>query len=188
MKSTLNIHWKDWCWGWSSNTLTTWCEEPTHWKRPWCWERWKAGGEGDNRGWDGLVATPTQWTWVWVNSRRWWRTGKPGVLQSMGSQRVRYNWVTQQQGCGEVVGRGRGAEDTFHRPVIRSRSYREPIPPDSELQRCFSVFFSFPLRWVRWWEGHEAECCSSPTWKSRTEVNWEFPFLIRVSLLLLFSH
>ena len=51
--SVLNIHWKDWCWNWSSNTLTTWCKESTHWKRPWCWERWKAGGEGDNRGWDG---------------------------------------------------------------------------------------------------------------------------------------
>ena len=44
-KSTLNIHWKDWCWGWSSNTLATWYKESTHWKRPWCWERLKAGGE-----------------------------------------------------------------------------------------------------------------------------------------------
>ena len=52
-KSVLNIHWKDWCWSWNSNTLATWCEELTHWKRPWCWERSKAGGEGHNRGWDG---------------------------------------------------------------------------------------------------------------------------------------
>ena len=51
-KLTLNIHWKDWCWSWNSNTLATWCEEPTHWKRPWCWERLKAQGEGGNRGWD----------------------------------------------------------------------------------------------------------------------------------------
>ena len=58
-KSTLNIHWKDWCWSWSSNTLATWCEEPTHWKRTWCWERLKAGGEGDDRGWDGWMASPT---------------------------------------------------------------------------------------------------------------------------------
>ena len=57
-----NIHWKDWCWSWKSNTLATWCEELTHWKRPWCWERLKAGGEGDNRGWDGWMASPTQWT------------------------------------------------------------------------------------------------------------------------------
>ena len=68
-KSTLNIHWKDWCWIWSSNTLATWCEELTHWKRPWCWERLKAGGEGDDRGWDGWMVSPTQWTWAWVNSR-----------------------------------------------------------------------------------------------------------------------
>ena len=69
--------------------------ELTHLKRPWCWERLKAGGEGDDRGWDGWIASPTQWTWVWVNSRSWWWTGRPGVLQSMGSQRVRHDWVTE---------------------------------------------------------------------------------------------
>ena len=88
-KSVLNIHWKDWCWSWSSNTLATW------WKRCWCWERLKAGGEGDDRGWDGWMASPTQWTWVWVNSGSWWWTGRPGVLQSMGSPRVRQDWATE---------------------------------------------------------------------------------------------
>ena len=92
-KWTLNIHWKDCCW--SSNPLATWCEEPTHWKRPWCWERLKAGGEGDDRGWDGWMASLTWWIWVWASSWNWWRTGKPGVLQSMGSQRVGDNWVTE---------------------------------------------------------------------------------------------
>ena len=52
-QSVLNIHWKDWCWSWSSNTLATWCEELTHWRRPWCWERLKARRERDDRGWDG---------------------------------------------------------------------------------------------------------------------------------------
>ena len=70
-----------------NNTLATWFEEPTHWKRPWCWERLRAGGEGDDRGWDGWMASAIQWTWVWASSGRWWRTGKPGVLQSMGLQR-----------------------------------------------------------------------------------------------------
>ena len=69
-ESTLNIHWKDWCWSWSSNTLATWSEELTHWKRSWCWERLKAGGERDDRGWDGWMASPNQQTWVWANSRR----------------------------------------------------------------------------------------------------------------------
>ena len=92
-----NIHWKDWCWSWSSNTLATWCEKPIHWKRPWCWERLKTGREGDNRRWDDWMASPTQWTWVWANSGRWWRTGKPGVLQSLGLQRVRCDWATEQQ-------------------------------------------------------------------------------------------
>ena len=60
-------------------------------KRPWCWERLKPGGEGDDRGWDGWMASLTQWTWVWVGSRSWWWTGKPGMLQSMGLQRVRHD-------------------------------------------------------------------------------------------------
>ena len=64
-KSVLNTHWKDWCWSWNSNTSATWCEEPIHWKRPWCWERLKAG-EGDDRGWDGWMASLTWWTWVWI--------------------------------------------------------------------------------------------------------------------------
>ena len=88
---------KDWFWSWYSNTLATWCKELTHLKRPWWWERLKAGQEGDNRRWDVWMASPTQWKWVWVNSgSRWW-TGRPGMLQSMGSQRAghteRLNWL-----------------------------------------------------------------------------------------------
>jgi len=75
-------------WNWSSNTLATWCEEPTHWKRPWYWERLRAGEEGDNRGWNGWIASPTQWTWVWVNSRRQWSTGKPGICSPWGSKEL----------------------------------------------------------------------------------------------------
>ena len=78
---------------WNSNTLATWCEELIHWKRPSCWERLKAGGEGDNRGWDGWMESPTQRTRVWTSSRRRWWTGKPGMLQSMGLQRVRRDWL-----------------------------------------------------------------------------------------------
>jgi len=94
-RSDLSIHWKNWCWSWNSNTLATWCEELTHWKRPWCWERLKAGGEGDDRGWDGWMPSPTQWTWAWVNSGSWWWTGRSGMLQSMGLQRVGHDWATE---------------------------------------------------------------------------------------------
>ena len=94
-RSVLNSHWKDWCWSWNSNTLATWCEELTHLKRPWCWEKLRTGGEGDNRGGDGWMASPTQWTWVWVDSGSWWWTGRPGMLRFMGSQRVGHNWVTE---------------------------------------------------------------------------------------------
>ena len=93
-KSVLNIHWKDWCWSWSSNTLATWCEGMTHRKRPWSRERLKAGGEGDDREWDDRIILPTQWTWVRVNSGSWWWTGRPGMLQFMGLQ-SRHDWVTE---------------------------------------------------------------------------------------------
>jgi len=95
-KSVLNIHWKDWCWSWNSNTLATWCKEPTHWKRPWFWERLKAEGEEDDREWDDWMPSVTQWTWVWVSSGSWWWIGKLGMLQCMvGSQRVGHDWVTE---------------------------------------------------------------------------------------------
>ena len=95
-RSALGFLWRDWCWSWNSNTLATSCEEWTHWKWLWCWERLRAGGEGDGRGWDGWMPSLTQWTWVWVNSGSWWWTGRPGVLQFMGSQRVKRDWVTEQ--------------------------------------------------------------------------------------------
>ena len=94
-RSVLSVHWKDWCWSWNSNTLATWCEELTHLKRPWHWERLRAGEEGDDRGWDGWMASPTQWTWVCVNSRSWRWTGRPGMLWFMGSQRVGHDWATE---------------------------------------------------------------------------------------------
>ena len=89
------VFWKDWCWSWNSNTLVTWCIELSYLKRPWCWERLRAGGEGDDRGWDGWMASLTRWTWVWVDSGSWWWTGRPGVLWFMGLQRVRHDWVTE---------------------------------------------------------------------------------------------
>ena len=100
----------DWCWSWNSNTLATWCEELTHWKRPWCWEGLGAGGEGDDKGWDGWMASPTRWTWVWVNSGscRW--TGKPGVLRFMGLQSrtwlsywTELNWSENSESESEVA-------------------------------------------------------------------------------------
>ena len=88
----------NWC-TWNSITLATWCEELTHWKRPWCWERLRAGGEGDDRGWDGWMASLTQWMCIWVRSESWWWTGKPGVVQSMG---VKKSW-TQLSEWTELV-------------------------------------------------------------------------------------
>jgi len=87
---------KDQCWSWDANNLATWCEEPTHRKRPWCWERLRARGEGDDRGWDSWMASLIQWTWTWANSERWWGTGRPGVLQSVVTKRQTQlgDWTT----------------------------------------------------------------------------------------------
>ena len=95
-RSALGVHWKDWCWSWK--------ETPTLWPLVWITNslektlilgKIEAGGEGDNRGWDRGMASLTQWTWVWVSSGSYWWTGKPGVLQSMGSQRIGHDWATE---------------------------------------------------------------------------------------------
>ena len=94
-KSTLNTHWNDWCWSWSSSILVIWCEQLTHWKSLWCWERLRTEEEGV-RGWDGWMASLIQWTWKWANFKRWWGIGRPCVLQSMGLERVRHDWAAEQ--------------------------------------------------------------------------------------------
>ena len=80
-----------------SLVIMIWCEEPSHWKRPWFWERLRTGGEWDNRSWGGWMASPTQWTWVWANSRRSWRTEKAAMLQSVVLQRDGHDWATEWQ-------------------------------------------------------------------------------------------
>ena len=89
----IGIHWKDWCWSQNSNTLDTWCEELTYLKRVWCWERLKTGEEGDDRGWDGWMASPTGWTWVWVNSGSCWWTGRPVIHGVINSQTWLSDWT-----------------------------------------------------------------------------------------------
>ena len=81
-------------WSWNSNTLATWCKELTHWKRPWCWERLTAR-EGDNRGWDGWMASPTQWTWVWASSGSWVMDREAWRAAVHDSQRIRQEWATE---------------------------------------------------------------------------------------------
>ena len=81
--------------------LATWCKEPTHWKRPWCWERLKAGREGDNRGWDGWMASPSQWTWVWASSQSWWWTGSLACCSPWGHKE---SDMTEQLNCTDHSG------------------------------------------------------------------------------------
>ena len=94
-RSVLGVHWKDWFWSWNSNTLATWCKELTHLNRPLMLEKIEGRRRRDGRGWDGWMASLTQWTWIWVNSGSSWWTGRPGVLRFMGLQRVGHDWVTE---------------------------------------------------------------------------------------------
>ena len=94
-RSALGFLWREWCWSWNCSTLAILCKVLTHWKRLWCWEGLWAGGEGDDRGWDGWMASLTWWTGVWVNSGSWWWTGRLGMLRFMGPQRVGHDWATE---------------------------------------------------------------------------------------------
>ena len=116
-QSALNIHWKDWCLSWNSNTLATWCEELTHLKRPWFW---KVGGEGDDRGWDGWMASPTRWTWVWASSRSWLWTGMSGVLQFMYD--FIYVWNVKNKTSGQKQQNKNNLKDTERKLVVYQRS------------------------------------------------------------------
>ena len=114
-RSALGFLWREWCWSWNSSTLATSCEELTHWKRLWCWEALGAGGEGDDRGWDSWMASLTRWTWVWVNSGSWWWTGKLGVLQFMGLQKVGHDWVTEMNWTELIKGLARQTQSYIYR-------------------------------------------------------------------------
>ena len=105
-RSALGVLWREWCYSWSSTTLATSCKELTHWKRLWCWEGLEAGGKGDDRGWDGSMASPTPQTWVCVDSGCYWWTGRHGVLRFRGTQRVGHYWATELN-CTAIM-------ETFH--------------------------------------------------------------------------
>ena len=103
----------------------TWCEEKTCLKRPWCWERLKAGGEGDDRGWDGWMASLIWWTGVWVSSGSWWWTGKPGMLQSVGLQRVRHDWATELNELKIILNFSYPQKGSQHKDAMKILKMRE---------------------------------------------------------------
>ena len=123
------------------------CEELTHLKRPWCWERLKVGGEGDDRGWDGWMASLIQWTWVWVNTRSGWWTGKPSVLQS---QRVRHNRVKELNWT-----------DWLNRGFPGGASGKEPTC-QGRCKRCRFDPWVRKISWRRAWQPTQCSCGENP--------------------------
>ena len=146
-RSVLGVHWKDWCWSWNSSTLATSCEELTHWKRPWFWEGLEAGGEGDDRGWNGWMASLTWWTWLWVNSGSWWWTGRPGMLQFTGSQWVGHDWATEQNWTEKTVLK------YIHILILRTCQYyliRNRLSTDVILREDYSGLSGWTLKtWIQ---------------------------------------
>ena len=107
--------------------MATSCKELTHWKRLWCWEGLGAGGEGDDRGWDGWMASLTRWTWVWVHSGSWWWIGRPGVLWFMGSQRVGHDWATELNWTEDILIQIKCLKQCWH--LLKTRPPKKINPP-----------------------------------------------------------
>ena len=113
-----------------------------HWKRLWCWEGLGAEGEGDDRGWDGWMASLTRWMWVWVNSGSWWWTGRPGVLWFMGSQRVGHDWATELNWISQI---GYGQCMEIHLKITLEKETKG----FKILQRYFD-FVSKVFKWMKY--------------------------------------
>ena len=136
--SALGVLWKEWCWSWNSNPLVTWSQEMTHLERPWCWGWLKAWGEGDEKGWDGWMASPNQWTWVRASFETSWWTGRPGIQQSMGSQWVGYdNEWTKLKTISDVYDICVSLSDLFHSAWWIFRSIHAAI--NRVICFCFSL-------------------------------------------------
>ena len=114
--------------------------ELTHWKRLWCWEGMGARGKGYDRGWDVWMALPTQWMWVWVNSRRWWWTGRSGVLRFMGSQRVRHYWAIELNWMN--VGNLISGSSAFSKSSLNIWQFTVHVLLKSGLENCEHYFAS----------------------------------------------
>ena len=127
--------------------MATWCKELTHWKRHWCWERLRAGGEEDDWGWEGWMASSTQWTWIWVNSGNWWWTGRPGVLQSMGLQRVWHDWLTELNWT-DCLKQNESWPIDFPLPGLQNRQWKTN----------WLVEYEVPNMWPVANQGNVAEC------------------------------
>ena len=148
-RSALGFLWKELCWSWNSSTLATSCEELTHWKRLWCWEGLGAA-EGDDRGWDGWMASLTRWMWVWVNSGSWWWTGRPGMLWFMGSQSR--TWLSDWSDLIKKCQNHSWLSDHINRQWFQFGPQASVCPPLTQAFRWFPQWIFFACLWKSEWE------------------------------------
>ena len=151
--------------------LATWCEKLTHLKRPWCWERLKAGGEGDDRRWDDWIASPTQWTWVWANSGRWWWTGKPDMLQSMSSERVGHEPGAVVRACNPSYSGGWGWRITWAQEFWAAVRYADRVSTLSSASIWWPPGSEGPPGCLR--RGEPAQVGNGAGQNSRADQKWD---------------
>ena len=118
---------------------TIWCEQLTHWKIPWCWERLRAEGEEGIRGWDNWMASLMQWTCTWANFGRWWETERPGVLHHgvhgvRKSQTQQGNWKTTVEDLFKKIGNNKGTLHT-KKGMIKNRKDSKDLTEAEEIKR-----------------------------------------------------
>ena len=158
-------------WHWNSNILVIWCKLLIHWKSFWCWERLRAEGEEAVRGWNGWMTSPVKWAWTWANFGRWWGRGRPGVLQSVGSHRVRRKRVTEQQSSSSLLKKQCSLKNIIK--CTRGKKESKSCNPSNNANSRHTLPYTFFPFWPRY-----AACGLPDQGSDQCSFQWKHRFLI----------